>query len=389
MNYFNKLLIIFITLFISHTTSFPQISNEEYDNVVEFCFSKLSESIEEVSEGTGYPIRTEGIGKWELTKPSEWTSGFFPGCLWYANELKPNMEILKAAIKFTEGLEEQKYNTGTHDIGFMMFNSFGNGYRFVNKTEYKEVILESASSLAKRFNPKVGCTQSWNGEFQVIVDNMMNLELLFWAAQNGGDKKLYDIAVSHANKTIENHLREDGSSFHVVVYDTATGEVLQKRTAQGLSDNSAWARGQAWGIYGFTMTYRETKDKAYLNTAIRMADYFINHLPEDFIPYWDLNLPANSPQKFKDASAATIALSALLELRNYVDDKTKYDPVIHNIMKSLIKNHLSVNTETSGIILHCAYNVNSDNPFNRDASTSWGDYYFLEALYRYKKSFMN
>jgi len=380
-------LTISITLIIA-SASFPQISSEEYDQVVDFCISKLSASIEEISKGSGYPIRTEGIGKWELTKPSEWTSGFFPGCLWYANELKPDKEIFNAAIKFTEGLTGQKYNTGTHDIGFMMFNSFGNGYGFADKVKYKEIILESANSLARRFNPNVGCIQSWNGEFQVIVDNMMNLELLFWAAKNGSYKKLYDIAISHANKTTENHLREDGSSFHVVVYDTATGEVLQKRTAQGLADNSAWARGQAWGIYGFTMTYRETKDKTYLNIAIKMADYFINHLPDDFIPYWDLNLPADSPRKFKDASAAAIVLSALLELRNYVEDASKYDPVINNIMKSLIKNYLSINTETSGIILHCAYNVNSDNPFNWDASTSWGDYYFLESLYRYKISFM-
>src|SRR3972149_5173106 len=380
-------LTISITLIIA-SASFPQISSEEYDQVVDFCISKLSASIEEISKGSGYPIRTEGIGKWELTKPSEWTSGFFPGCLWYANELKPDKKIFNAAIKFTEGLTGQKYNTGTHDIGFMMFNSFGNGYGFADKVKYKEIILESANSLARRFNPNVGWIQSWNGEFQVIVDNMMNLELLFWAAKNGSDKKLYDIAISHANKTTENHLREDGSSFHVVVYDTATGEVLQKRTAQGLADNSAWARGQAWGIYGFTMTYRETKDKTYLNIAIKMADYFINHLPDDFIPYWDLNLPADSPRKFKDASAAAIVLSALLELRNYVEDASKYDPVINNIMKSLIKNYLSINTETSGIILHCAYNVNSDNPFNWDASTSWGDYYFLESLYRYKRSFM-
>jgi len=382
------LVILSVNIFFC-ITIFPQLSEKEYGEVVDICINKLSAGIKEVSGGKGYPIRTEGIGKWKLTEPSEWTSGFFPGCLWYANELKPDSGILNAAIKFTEGLEDQKYNTGTHDIGFMIFNSFGNGYKFAQKTEYKEIILEAANSLAERFNRKTGCLQSWNGEFQVIVDNMMNLELLFWAAGNGGGERLYKIAVSHADKTIENHLRDDGSSYHVVIYDTANGNVLLKKTAQGLADNSAWARGQAWGIYGFTMTYRETKDKKYLKTAIEMADYFINHLPEDFIPWWDLNLPEDSRRKFKDASAATIFLSALLELRNYVEDSSEYDMLINNILNSLIKDFLSEDKETNGIILHCAYNVNTDDPFNWDASTSWGDYYFLEALYRYRKSFMN
>jgi hypothetical protein len=388
MKYIIKKLMVFIVLFNLFNTASSQISHEEYKQAVEFCISRLSDSIQEI-DSIRYPILTKGLGEWEVTEPSYWTSGFFPGCLWYAHKLHPEEEILNAALNFTQGLEDQKFNTETHDIGFMIFNSFGNGYRFEKKTEYKEIILEAANSLSKRYNPNVGCTQSWNGEFQVIVDNMMNLELLFWAAKNSGDKKLYDIAVSHANKTIENHIREDGSSFHVVVFDTATGKVIEKRTAQGLSDNSAWARGQAWGIYGFTMSYRETHDTTYLNTAMKMADYFIKHLPDDFIPYWDLNLPENSPRKFKDASASTIALSALLELRKYTGSTSMYDSTINNMMISLLKNYLSINTNSSGIILHSAYNVNSDNPFYHDASTIWGDYYFLEALYRYKESFLN
>jgi len=373
-------------LYSYHFEIIGQVTDDEYENVVRFCNQKLTENIDQIPENK-YPIRTKGLGEWEFTDPSGWTSGFFPGSLWLSNKLLPDSNILKAAIKFTEGLTEQQYNKSTHDIGFVILSSFGNGYKLLNKPKYKEIILESAKSLSTRFNEKAGCIQSWNGEFQVIVDNMMNLELLFWAAKNGSDKNFYDMAVAHAYTTIKNHLRPDGSSFHVVVFDTSTGEAIKKRTHQGYSDTSSWTRGQAWGIYGFTMCYRETHDTVFLNTAVKMAEYFINNLSEDYIPYWDLQLPADSEKKFKDASAAAIALSALLELRNYMNDKTKYDEKINNILHSLINNYLSEETDSDGILLHCAYNVNSSNPYDWDASTVWGDYYFLESLIRHKEIF--
>jgi hypothetical protein len=338
-----------------------QISDSEYERVVKFCINRLSESVQEVPAHM-YPIRTKGIGPWEVTEPSTWTSGFFPGCLWYAYKLQPGKNLLDNAIRWTEDLENQQYNTGSHDIGFMMLNSYGNGYTLADKAEYKNIILQSAASLSSRYNSTVGCIQSWNGEFQVIIDNMMNLELLFWAAKHGGNNKYYNMAVRHAYTTIQNHIREDGSCYHVVVYDTTTGKVITKRTAQGYSDSSAWARGQAWGLYGFTVCYRETHAPIFLKTAITMAQYFINNLPQDYIPFWDFKLPADTDKKFKDASAAAILLS-------------------------LIDNYLTDKTHSSGIILHCAYNVNSLNPFDWDASTIWGDYYFLESLVRYKDVF--
>jgi len=264
-----------------------------------------------------------------------------------------------------------------------MLNSYGHAFEETNIESYKNIILQSANSLSARYNSNVGCIQSWNGEFQVIIDNMMNLEILFWASKNGGSSSFYDIAVSHAYKTIENHVREDGSSFHVVHYDPNTGEVIKKRAAQGYSENSTWARGQAWGIYGFTMCYRETQDINFLNTAIKMADYYIANLPSDYVPYWDFNLPDDYDKKYRDASAATITLSALLELRSYSNNAEKYDLVIENIYNSLVENYLSINTNSSGIINHCAYNVNSSDPFDWDSSTIWGDYYFLESLIKY------
>jgi unsaturated chondroitin disaccharide hydrolase len=359
----------------------PVANEVTIQEAIDYSLDKLSRSLLEVPINN-YPIRTKGIGEWEVTSPSEWTSGFFPGCLWYAYLLSEDTTWISDAKIFTEGLEEQKFNTGTHDLGFMILNSFGNGYKILNNIAYKEVVLQAASSLATRFNPVVGCIQSWNGEFQVIIDNMMNLELLYWASKNGGGGNLYDMAVSHANKTIENHVREDGSSFHVVVYDEQTGEVIEKRTAQGYSANSTWARGQAWGLYGFTMCYRETQDVNFLNTAIKMADYFIDHLPGDFVPYWDFNLPADHNKKYRDASAAAIACSGLLELSDHVVDGFKYSEAANKIINSLAINYLSIGTNSSGILLHCAYNVNSANPYDWDASTIWGDYYFFEAILR-------
>ena len=348
----------------------------------ETALFRLKKSLSEIPAGQ-FPIRTRGMGGWELTPATAWTSGFFPGCLWLAQRLTGDSSWVGPARAKTWELKDQQTNRDTHDIGFMIFDSFGNGYTFDQNEEYRKVILESANSLASRYNPKIGCIQSWNGEFQVIIDNMMNLEILFWASTHGGPASLKDIAISHAKRTIENHLRADGSSFHVVVYDTATGQVREKRTAQGLAAGSAWARGQAWGLYGFTVCYRETRDDLYLKTAEKMADYFISRLPGDAVPFWDLNLPQDHPKKFKDASAAAIALSGLLELRIYVEDRSKYDGAIRAIMESLAERYLSAGTGSSGILVHSAYNVNSKNPYDWDASTIWGDYYFLEALERY------
>ena len=373
-----------LILFTSCETSTSTNNPTEYEQVVNYSIQKLSNTIVE-AVGPKYPIRTNGIAEWELTDASAWTSGFFPGCLWYANKLKNDSFIKDNAIIFTEGLEEQQYNTEHHDIGFMIFNSYGLAYEQTNNEEYKNVILQAANSLSTRYNPTVGCIQSWNGDFQVIIDNMMNLEILFWAAKNGGSNYFYDIAVSHAYKTMENHVRNDGSCYQLVQYNPDNGQVIARRTVQGYSDSSTWSRGQAWGIYGFTMCYRETGDINFLNTAVKIANYYLTHLPEDYIPFWDLNLPDSCNRWYKDASAATIALSALLELRNYVDNPSEYNIAIENIYNSLVENYLSKGTSSSGIINHCAYNANSNNPFDWDASTIWGDYYFMEALVRMKQ----
>jgi len=244
-------------------------------------------------------------GELVTCKSSWWTSGFFPGSLWYLYEFSKNEEIKRYAEIYTLRVADQQYTTDNHDVGFMIYCSFGNGYRITENNEYLQVIINGAKSLSKRFHPVVGCIRSWDWgpwQYPVIIDNMMNLEILFFAFKKTGDSSFYKIAVSHALKTLENHFRKDGSCFHVLSYDTITGNVISKQTRQGYSDESAWARGQAWALYGFTMAYRETKNPLFLKQAIKIADFIINHknLPADKIPYWDFDDP-EIPNTYRDA----------------------------------------------------------------------------------------
>ena len=266
-------------------------------------------------------------GALETCKPDWWTSGFFPGVLWYLYENTGEEELRSNAQEFTKRVESQKYVTNSHDVGFMIFCSFGNGYRLTHDPAYREVIRTAARSLSTRFNPLIGAIRSWDRaswtsqwQYAVIIDNMMNLEILTWSAREFGMDEFDRIAPTHANTTMRNHFREDLSTYHVVSYDTLTGKAEMKQTAQGYSDGSMWARGQAWGLYGFTMMYRETGDSAYLHQAEDMADLIIHHpnLPADGIPYWDFDAPG-IPDELRDASAGAIMCSALLELSRYTD----------------------------------------------------------------------
>jgi hypothetical protein len=302
-------------------------------------------------------------------------------------ELKGDSSFRAFAQRWTAGLEAQQFNTRTHDVGFIIFCSYGNAHRLTPEEQNKQVLLQAAASLSTRFNPIVGCIRSWDGtdwSYPVIIDNMMNLELLFWATKNGGPPTLRDMAVSHALKTMQNHFRQDGSTYHVVSYDTLTGSVVAKQTHQGYSDESVWARGQAWALYGFTMAYRETNDERFLVTAERAADYFISHLPPDFIPYWDFLAP-NIPDAERDVSAAAIACSGLLELSVVAKDssaKGGYLQAAKNILGALcVPPYLSEGTGSMALLNHGVGNWPAGSEI--DVSLIYGDYYFLEALHRY------
>jgi unsaturated chondroitin disaccharide hydrolase len=333
----------------------------------------------------------QASGKLETSNSSWWCSGFYSGTLLSLYEQDHDPGLLTEANRMLDVLAKEQYNTHTHDLGFMMYSSFGNAIRIEPKPEYKQILINSAKSLSTRFNPKVGCIKSWDAklsDYLVIIDNMMNLELLFWATRETGDSSFYKIAVTHANTTMKNHYRADYSSYHVVNYNPETGEVQQKKTAQGYADESAWARGQVWGLYGFTVMYRETKDKKYLDQAMHIAHFILTNpnLPADKIPYWDFNAP-NIPNALRDASAGAIMASALLELCHYADKKDAID--YFNTAQTIIKNLSSptykaaIGTNGGFILKHSVGHLPQKTEV--DAPLTYADYYFIEAMKRYKQ----
>lgn len=329
--------------------------------------------------------------KLETSNSEWWTSGFYPGTLFYLYEFSHDTSLSNEARRRLKLLEKEQYNKGTHDLGFMMYCSFGNARHIFNTRDYDEILMNSARSLSTRFNPKAGCIRSWDHgkwQFPVIIDNMMNLELLFWATQFSGDSSFYRIAVTHANTTMKNHFRPDYSSFHVVDYDTVTGEVRGRQTAQGFSDSSAWARGQAWGLYGYTVMYRSTHDPRYLDQAEHIAHFILTNpnLPADKIPVWDYNAPEGQ-RALRDASAAAVMASALIELSRYVpvEKGREYLTVAEQIIVNLSSNtyHAVVGSNGGFILKHSVGHLPAKSEV--DVPLTYADYYFVEAMLRYKQ----
>ncbi|WP_181304547.1 glycoside hydrolase family 88 protein [Rufibacter sp. XAAS-G3-1] len=360
---------------------------------------------------TKYPRTSAPNGSLKYTDIHDWTGGFWPGSLWYLYEYTKDPQWLEAAKRWTESLEKNQFNNTHHDIGFMMYCSYGNGYRLTGDPKYRDVLLQSAKTLITRFNPTVGCIKSWDQKlswdgktmfkYPVIIDNMINLELLFFASKETGDPVYRNIALQHADNTLKNHFRPDYSSYHVVNYDAATGKVLHQETNQGFADNSTWARGQGWAIYGFTVMYRETKDNKYLQAARKMADYYLDNknLPDDKVPYWDFNVnqPGFTPKwKYdaaklsyipRDASAAAVVSSALVELSQHLGSKGgKYRRAAQHILTSLSSEAYLAKPGTNNNFL-LKHSVGSmPHGVEIDVPLVYADYYFLEALLRNKKS---
>jgi unsaturated chondroitin disaccharide hydrolase len=338
------------------------------------------------SSTSQFPVETNpsGANKWSLLDNTHWTSGFFPGALWFMYEKTLSDSWFTRAQTQTAGMQGQETNASDHDIGFKILTSFDNSYRITHDPADMAKIQTAAQAMTTLYRSGAGVIESWpnyDSHITVIIDNMMNIELLFLGAQNGGDPNWYNMAVSHALKTMQNHVRADGSTYHVVDYNP-DGTVFSKFTAQGAGTETTWARGQAWGIYGFTVTYRYTKDVRFLATAQRLADYFVNNLPPDFIPYWDFSKCCTDP---RDSSSAAIAAAGLLELSTFVaaqTDKDRYRNAALNIQSSLSSTaYLGDRIATDGILLHGSANVPGGDS---DKSLIYGDYYFIQGCYRAK-----
>lgn len=392
-----RAILLFITcICISSSCGTNSLSNgqQECKNLIEQAANQLQYSFrldtENISNSARvFPRSLDSSGDLKLVGKRDWTSGFYPGVLWLMYELTGENSWKNKAARFTELLESEKYNDTNHDIGFKMMCSFGNGYRLTGNDEYREVLIQSAYTLITRFNEKVGCIRSWDHhtdkwDYPVIIDNMMNLELLLWAWEETGDSVFYNVAVKHAETTMKNHFRNDYSSYHVVSYDTLTGNVQAKNTRQGFSDESAWARGQAWALYGYTMVYRETRDPRFLKQAEKIANYIMNiaRLPDDFVPYWDFDAP-DIPEEYRDASAAAIMASALYELATFSDNNRKsYINMANHMVASLSSDqYFSIPGTNHGFLLtHSTGSKPGESEV--DVPLIYADYYYLEALKR-------
>ena len=372
----------------------------DVNKALDYCAKQTQRTLTELETDSGidYTMMPRNImadeQHWNCRKATkeEWCAGFWPGVLWYDYEYTKDKQVLEEAENFTHSLKFLSHIPAyDHDLGFLVFCSYGNGYRLTKNPAYKQVILDTADTLATLFNPIVGTILSWPREVEprnwphnTIMDNMINLEMLFWAAKNGGNPYLYDIAVSHADKTMKSQFRPDYTSYHVAVYDTITGNLIKGVTHQGYADSTMWARGQAWAIYGYTVVYRETKDPKYLDFAQKVTDVYLDRLPEDKVPYWDFDDPS-IPNAPRDASAGAVVASALLELSTYLPNGTgkRYKDAAIEMLTSLSSDSYQSGESKPSFLLHSVGHW--PNHLEIDASIIFADYYYIEALLRLKR----
>ncbi|MFI3292999.1 MAG: glycoside hydrolase family 88 protein [Rikenellaceae bacterium] len=388
MRTINKLLLFmsFVAQIACTTTSKEPF---DPDKMLDIGTTKVTEALGNYNIYNQYPRYIDhGETKWSTVPTHDWTSGFYPGVLWLTYEFTGNETVRAKAEIFTLMLREVAFSPARdHDIGFQVYPSFGNGYRLTGNSSFKYAMLSAADTLATLFNPTVGAIHSWpfkpEYEHNTIVDNMMNLELLFWAAKNGGEERLKDIAVSHAEVTQKYIVRPDNAVYHLGEF-SKDGKFIRGVAHQGYADESMWARGQAWGIYGFAIAYRESGREDFLATSMRLADHFIERLPKDGVPYWDFDVPS-IPDAPKDASAAAAAASGMLELYLLINDKSvgeKYYEAAVKLLESISTDEYMA-TGTDAILTHST--GHHPKGWEIDVPIIYGDYYYLDALLKLKR----
>jgi glycosyl hydrolase family 88 len=386
-------LLVLVTLSLLSWPVATAAGSEALEDIIARVFQLAARQLEATASTlpkTAYPSETLPDGTWDTTDEDSFTSGFLPGNFWALYEYTGNPIWRTRAERWQAGLESQKDNTDDQDLGFILFTSFGNAYRLTGKESYRRILLTAANSLSQRYDARMGFIRSRGDlddedEFEVIVDSMMNIELLFWAARNGGRRELNDMAHQHALSVLESHVRRDGGTFQTVNFNPRTRVLREQGKEQGCRWNTTWSRGQAWAVYGFTVAYRETRDPRLLHAARLTADYFIRHLPSDKVPYWDFQAP-NIPDEPRDSSAAAATASALVELSQLEtspERALRYREAARDILRSLASPaYLDKDRRTSAILLHGT----AFQPHDRfDTGLIYGDYFFLEALLRYSK----
>jgi len=367
----------------------PPMTAELKTGAMDFIALSLKETIQVV--GDSFPVATEQ-GEWNKDAGG-WTGGYFAGMLWMMYQATGDSYWLNHAQRYTELLEHNKDDVNNIDVGILFWPSFDLGYTVTGMEKYRETGLEGARTMMKRFIPDGGYFQNWGalGDPQqkgfVIVDCLINLDHLYWAFSETGDSSFYKAATSHADRTRVSHVRPDGSSYQVVEFDPANGRMLRGFKKQGYADESTWSRGQSWGIYGFTRVYKHTRERKFLEAAMKMADWFITHLPADYVPYWDFSAPG-IPDDARDSSAGSMAASALLELATLVDDPAKadyYKKSAEKILASLTVNYLTRDLpgRNHGVLTGGTYFYEIGSSV--DQANIWGDFYYLEALMRWEE----
>jgi unsaturated chondroitin disaccharide hydrolase len=361
------------------------------DEAVRVSLRRLEGSVREVGDSALYPTYGTPQRKWQLKASADWTSGFYPGCLWYAFELSRDPRFEQWAQAWTAPIEKEKLNADTHDLGFRFMSSFGNGLRLGRGPEYvgyPDILHTAARTLAQRFNPRVGCLSSnWDGapldhSFPVVIDIMMNLELLLWSAEHGGPAVLRDDARAHADTTLRDFIRADGGTYHVVRYNREDGTVLNKGTLQGAGPETTWSRGHAWAQYGLVVMFRYTRDPRYLEAAMRLADHFLQHLPADHVSPWDFQ----SDIKYRDVSATAIVTSSLFEMVRYVEDPVRrrhYQDEADAMLAALSRPPCFATAADTNCLLDHSVQYLALNS-NVDVPAIFADYYFLESIVRYR-----
>ena len=382
-------LLFLATFSVAQRPAVRPVPKLDVEKELNYCKQQAMKILSEIPQNGKLPRMIVGDAKeWKMIPAADWTSGFWPGILWYLYETDKNPKWKAEADKYSRYLTPLSQQPAfDHDLGFQMFCSFGNGFRLTQEEGYRTIINRSSDTLATLYNPKVGTILSWPfrvkelGGHNTIIDNMMNLEMLMWSAKNGPNAKLRKIAIRHAEVTMNNHFRPDFTSYHVVVYDEK-GKKKKGITYQGESDESMWARGQAWAIYGYTMMYKETGKKKFLSFAQQLADVYLKRLPSDLIPYWDFDSP-KIPNDTRDASAAAITASALLDLSQLVkaEKGNTYAMQAEKMLMELSTSAYQSRNQNSAFLMHSRGSKNNEI----DISINYADYYYLEALLRYRR----